>query len=70
MQKVAIEERMEMTMQWIHQNLATILICLGLVVLVGAIIASMIRDKKQGKNSCGCNCSGCAMGEFCHKNKD
>lgn len=34
---------------------------IGLVVLAVLCIAAyiIIRDRRMGKNSCGCNCSGC-----------
>lgn len=46
--------------------LPTILICLGLAAAVGGAIYVLIRDKKQGKSSCGCGCSSCPMGDACH----
>lgn len=53
-------------LEWLYANLANILI----LMLVGALIAlsviSMIRDKKAGKSSCGCNCAKCAMAGKCH----
>ena len=53
-------------LDWIIQNLSTILIALGVFFLCFAIIRKMIRDKKKGKSSCGCGCSSCAMKEMCH----
>ena len=52
---------------WIAQNIATILICLGLLLIVVAILVSLIRNKKQGKSSCGGGCKGCPMSGSCHK---
>ena len=49
---------------WFAQNLSTILIALGLFCICFAIVRKMIRDKKQGKSSCGC--SACAMKDMCH----
>lgn len=54
---------------WISENLATIIICAVLAAIVVAIIAGMIRNKKKGKSSCGCACSGCPMSGSCHKEK-
>lgn len=51
---------------WLSANLATILICMGLIAVVTLIIVSMIRDKRKGKSSCGCNCAGCALNGSCH----
>ena len=51
---------------WIKANLATILICIGLIAIVVAIIVKLVKDKKRGKSSCGCNCAHCAMAGSCH----
>lgn len=56
-------------LEWILANLATILICVFLAVVVGLIVFSMVKEKKSGKSSCGCGCSGCAMKDQCHKNE-
>ena len=53
-------------LQWLSTNLGTILICLALMAAVGCILRSLIRQKKQGKTSCGCGCAGCAMQGSCH----
>ena len=45
----------------------TVLICAGLVAIVALVIAYLIKNKKAGKSSCGCGCSGCAMRDKCHK---
>ena len=37
---------------WLRENLSTILISAGLLLVVIAIIRSMVKDKKQGKSSC------------------
>ncbi len=52
---------------WLGENYATILICLVLALIVTAIIVSLVKDKKKGKTSCGCNCAHCAMAGSCHK---
>ncbi len=49
---------------------ATILISLVLLAIVGLAIASIIRDKKQGKSSCGGNCGHCPMSGSCHNYED
>ena len=53
-------------LQWISANIGTILISLVLLAVVALIIRSMVRDKKQGKSSCGGNCAGCAACGACH----
>lgn len=41
----------------------TVLVGVILLGIVGLIIASMIRDKKNGKSlQCGCNCKDCKGG--------
>ena len=54
---------------WIAENLATIIICLVLAVIVAAIIIGLVRNKKKGKSSCGGNCAHCAMAGSCHNKK-
>lgn len=56
-------------LHWIGSNLATILICAVLVVIVAFIIRYLVRQNKQGKSSCGCNCAHCAMHGSCHPQK-
>ena len=51
---------------WISANLGTILICLALAGILTAAVLSLVKDKKAGKNSCGCNCAHCAMSGSCH----
>ena len=56
-------------MAWIMDNMATILVTLVLIGIVAAIVGKMRKDKKQGKSSCGCGCSSCAMHGTCHGDK-
>ena len=41
-----------------------------LVSLTGFVIVRMILNKKKGKTSCSCGCSGCAFSENCHSKKE
>lgn len=43
-----------------------ILVCLILLLIVGAIIARMVKDRRAGKGGCGCNCGGCPNAGACH----
>lgn len=52
-------------LNWIMQNLATILISLALLIVVVLIVMCLIRKKKQGGPFCGC--ANCAMRDRCHK---
>ena len=56
-------------LSWIASNLATILICAALIVVVAAIILHLVRNKKKGNSSCGCGCENCAMHGTCHSKK-
>ena len=52
--------------QFISENLSTILITAALAAVVALIVVKMIKDKKKGKTSCGCSCTGCAGASICH----
>ena len=55
---------------WLASNWINILIIALVGIAVFFAIRSMVKDKKAGKSSCGCNCSNCAMAGKCHsKNK-
>ncbi len=42
-------------------------VLLLLAAAVALIIYRMIKNKRQGKSTCSCGCSGCAMRDICHK---
>lgn len=56
-------------LNWLEVNIGTIIVCAILILIVAGVIISMIRDKKKGKSSCGCGCSGCPMSGSCHSRK-
>ena len=57
-------------MEWIAVNLGTIAVLVLVILAVILIVRKMIKDKKAGRVSCGCNCAHCAMAGTCHyKNK-
>ena len=47
-------------------NWQTIVTASVIAVIVVAIIVKGIINRKQGKCSCSCGCSGCAMKDKCH----
>ena len=52
---------------WIGANLSTILISIVLIAIVTFISLSLIRQKRQGKSSCGGHCAHCgAQWHSCH----
>lgn len=53
-------------LSWFTANLGTIVISAVLLLVVVLISASLVRQKKAGKSSCGCNCAHCAMSGQCH----
>lgn len=53
--------------EFLSANIGTIIVAVVLIIIVTVIISKMFRDKKQGKSSCGCNCSSCPMANECHK---
>lgn len=50
-------------------NLPTIIVLAIVVAVFVGIVAKSIVDKKKGKSSCSCGCSGCAMSDVCHSKK-
>ena len=52
---------------WIAANIGTILVSAVLILIVALILHKLVKDKKKGKGSCGCNCAHCAMAGTCHK---
>ena len=52
---------------WLKLNMATIIISLILAVVVALVIISIVKNKKKGKSSFGCNCAHCAMAGSCNK---
>ena len=51
---------------WLQANIATIIICAILLLIVTKIVVGLIKDRKAGKSSCGCGCSDCPMSGECH----
>ncbi len=56
-------------LDFIVDNLGTILITVVLVTILAAIAVKLVRDKRKGKSSCGGNCAHCALGGSCHSDK-
>ncbi|MBR4759239.1 MAG: FeoB-associated Cys-rich membrane protein [Lachnospiraceae bacterium] len=50
---------------WLADNLGTIIVSIILIVAVAAALRSIIRNKKQGKTSCGGDCTHCMMQAGC-----
>lgn len=52
--------------EWLAANLVNIIILAVVGGLIALAVIVMIKDKKAGKSSCGCNCAKCAMAGKCH----
>ena len=50
---------------WLSANWINIVLVAVLVLIVGLLLRSMIRNKKAGKSSCGCNCASCGACAGC-----
>lgn len=56
-------------LRFITENLSSIIIGAVLIAAVVLIIMSLRKNKKEGKSSCGCGCTNCAMSGACHNKK-
>lgn len=55
-------------LEFIMQNLATLLISAVLLAVIVLIVAGMVRNRKKGKSAgCGCGCESCPSTSICHK---
>ena len=52
-------------MNWIVQNIGNIIVILILAVMVAGIVRVTLKNRKEGKSSCGCKCSSRPMGGKC-----
>ena len=51
--------------KWLTENISTVIIAVILLAVLTAIAVRLIRNKKQGKSSCGCGCKNCALSGKC-----
>lgn len=56
-------------LSWLAANGGTIGVAVLLLLVTGSIIAGLVRNRKKGKSSCGCNCGSCPMSGSCHPKK-
>ena len=57
-------------MQWLADNIGTIIVLLIVAVISGLASYSVIKNKMKGGCSCGCGCTGCPMAGKCHAEKE
>ena len=55
-------------MDWLMNNLGTIVVGLAVAAVITLIIINYVRKKKRGKSTCGCGCADCPMKNKCHEN--
>ena len=55
---------------FLKANIATIIVVLLVAAAVGFAIYIMIKNKKAGKSSCGCNCAGCPNAGSCNLSQE
>ena len=56
---------------WLSANLANIVVSAILLAAAALAVRTMIRNKKAGKSSCGCDCASCgACGSCAAKKKE
>lgn len=54
-------------LEWITQNLATIVIGTLLLIAIIFAVLSLVKTKKSGGCNCGCSgCKGCSHSDTCH----
>ena len=56
-------------LNFLQENLPTILVSAVVLAAVVAVVVKMVRDKRKGKSSCSCGCSGCPGAAICHSHK-
>ena len=52
--------------EWLAANWVNIIILAVVGGLIALAVIVLVKDKKAGKSSCGCNCANCAMAGKCH----
>ena len=53
-------------MQWLINNLGTLVVLLIVAVIIGLAVFSVVRKRAKGGCSCGCGCNNCPMSGKCH----
>jgi len=52
---------------FLKANIATIIVLLVVAAAVIFAIYIMVKNKREGKSSCGCECHNCPNSQFCNK---
>jgi len=51
---------------WLTANIGTIVVALAVAAILALIIRGVLKDRRQGKSTCGCGCKDCPMSGNCH----
>ena len=43
--------------EWLAANIGTIIVALIVIAVIAFVVFRMVKDKKEGKSSCGANCA-------------
>lgn len=54
-------------LDFIMSNIANIIVIAAVLAVVFLAVRSLVKSRKEGKSSCGCGCSNCAMAGKCHQ---
>lgn len=57
-------------LDFLSRNIGTIAVLFVVAAVVGLVVFKMMRDKRKGKSSCGCNCGCCPNSQLCHKEQE
>ncbi|MEE0675833.1 MAG: FeoB-associated Cys-rich membrane protein [Ruminococcus sp.] len=52
------------------ENRGTIIAGTIVLLIIAGAVRSIIKNKRQGKGSCGCGCANCALNGKCYKSMD
>ncbi|MGN1402709.1 MAG: FeoB-associated Cys-rich membrane protein [Ruminococcus sp.] len=47
-------------------SIGTWIVILILASVVALVVWKLVKDKRNGKSSCGCNCGCCPNSQLCH----
>ncbi len=69
--KLPVREEAFAVLTWLPANPADIAVIAVLLAVAALAVRTMIRNKKAGKSSCGCDCASCgACGSCAAKKKE
>ncbi len=53
-------------LDFIHNNMGTIAAGAAVIAIIISAAWKVVSDKRKGKSSCSCGCSGCPNAGLCH----